>query len=164
MMRAIALLCGLALAGASWSVTATPVAAQAPDDPFTKLRRLATTKTVGPQGPIATHLLGLTGPGQTLEMYQIKVAAGADLHYFNVEVAAPNRVLLFSRIADVVYAFAMDPQMRPTAAARRKVGDAWAAVPIDSIRPQLQQMLGFWMAWAQRNAALRPGSRLASSR
>lgn len=154
MTRAIvALLCGILLCGAA--------PALASDDPFTRLRRIATMKPSGPQGPVATHLLGLTGPNERLEMHQIKVEIGEDVHYFNVAVDGSGRTVMFSRLGANVYAFAVDAHMKPTAAAVRRSGGPWTAAAVDDLRPQLQQMLGFWIDWAQRNAALRPARRAA---
>ncbi|MBM4443252.1 MAG: hypothetical protein FJ027_22805 [Candidatus Rokubacteria bacterium] len=150
MRRALAaVLCGILL----WC---TP-GALASDEAFTRLRRLATTRPSGPQGPVVTHLLGLTGPRERLEMHQIKAAAGEDMHYFNVAADGSGRTVLFSRLGADVFAFVVDAQMNATAAAVRRGGGPWTAAAVESIRPQLQQQLGFWMDWALRDADRRGG-------
>ncbi|MBM4443390.1 MAG: hypothetical protein FJ027_23525, partial [Candidatus Rokubacteria bacterium] len=68
-----------------------------------------------------------------------------------------GRTVLFSRLGADVFAFVVDAQMNATAAAVRRGGGPWTAAAVESIRPQLQQQLGFWMDWALRDADRRGG-------
>lgn len=120
-------------------------------DPLGRLVAHALTKEHGPQGPITTGLLGLTAPGQQLQMHQIKVEDGSDVHYFNVAADGSRRLTVFSKLENVVYGIAMDRNGTATAAVMRATGQPWQAVSVDSVRLQFHRMMGFWVDWANRN-------------
>jgi len=104
----------------------------------------------GPLGPITTHLLGLTGPNEQLPVYQLKAELGSDTYFYNIAADGSGRVVLFGRLGEYVYAFAFDPHLSPTAAIVRYREQPYVSVAIDSVRPQLHQMLGFWVDWINR--------------
>lgn len=124
-------------------------------DPFQLL--VAKAISINDSGSLdsySTNLLGLTNGSETIDIYQIKAEAGTDVHYFNSVKDRAGWVILFSRINGVVYCFALNPQHSPTAALVKYTGQRPVVVTIDSVRPQLQQMLNFWMDWAEQNTSV----------
>lgn len=103
-------------------------------------------------GPIDKKTKSVLDLGQDSEdflIYQIKVE-GDDLHLFDLAKDGSGQVILVSRIDGVGYYFALNARQRPFAAAMSRDGEIFA-VPINSVRPQLRQMMDFWTDWAAKN-------------
>lgn len=127
-------------------------------DAFQRLAAKAITiNDFGPEPSHNTRILGLTKGDEELVFYQIKAESGAAVHYYNLAKDDSGRLLLFSRINGVLYIFALDAQQRPIGAAIIYPGQKASPVTIDSVRPQLHQMLGFWVEWASQNTSVAQG-------